>query len=43
MITGILDAAAATIVDLGFDWSHVKTLSNLQTGLRIALKDFKKR
>ncbi|MBN1285495.1 MAG: PAS domain S-box protein [Anaerolineae bacterium] len=38
IITGISDAVAETIVDLGIDWSHVDTLRDLQTGLVTALK-----
>ncbi|MBN1218899.1 MAG: PAS domain S-box protein [Anaerolineae bacterium] len=37
IITGISDAVAETIVDLGIDWSGVTTLSDLQTGLMAAL------
>ena len=37
IVTGISDAVAETIVDLGIDWSGIKTLSDLQTGLRVAL------
>ncbi len=37
IITGISDAVAETIVDLGIDWSDVDTVNNLQTGLRSAL------
>jgi anti-anti-sigma regulatory factor/ligand-binding sensor protein len=37
IITGISDAVAEAIVDLGIDWSGVQTLSNLQTGLTTAL------
>ena len=37
ILTGISDAVAETIVDLGIDWSSVETLGNLQTGLRTAL------
>ncbi len=37
IVTGISDAVAETIVDLGIDWSNVDTLGNLQTGLRVAL------
>ncbi len=37
IITGISDAVAETIVDLGIDWSGLKTLSDLQTGLIVAL------
>jgi hypothetical protein len=28
---------AEIIVDLGIDWSGIETLSDLQTGLRVAL------
>ena len=37
ILTGISDAVAETIVDLGIDWSGIKTLGDLQTGLRAAL------
>ncbi len=37
IITGISDAVAETIVDLGIDWSEIETLSDLQTGLTTAL------
>ena len=37
IITGISDAVAETIVDLGIDWSGIETLPNLQVGLRAAL------
>ena len=37
IVTGISDAVAETIVDLGIDWSGIETLTNLQTGLRVAL------
>ncbi|MFL7791355.1 MAG: PAS domain-containing protein [Anaerolineae bacterium] len=38
IITGISDAVAETIVDLGLDWSGIETLGDLQTGLRVALR-----
>ena len=38
MVTGISDAVAETIVDLGIDWDRVETLANLQTGLMVALR-----
>jgi rsbT co-antagonist protein RsbR len=38
IITGISEAVAETIVDLGIDWSGVRTLSDLQTGLHTALE-----
>jgi rsbT co-antagonist protein RsbR len=37
IVTGISDAVAETIVDLGIDWSEITTLSDLQTGLLVAL------
>ena len=37
IITGISDAVAETIIDLGIDWSNVETLRDLQTGLLVAL------
>ena len=37
IVTGISDAVAEAIVDLGIDWSGIETLSNLQTGLMVAL------
>jgi rsbT co-antagonist protein RsbR len=37
IVTGISDAVAETIVDLGIDWSGIETLADLQTGLIIAL------
>ena len=37
IVTGISDAVAETIVDLGIDWDEIETLSDLQTGLRAAL------
>ncbi|MBN1286000.1 MAG: XylR N-terminal domain-containing protein [Anaerolineae bacterium] len=37
IITGISDAVAETVVDLGIDWGEVDTLRDLQTGLVTAL------
>lgn len=37
IITGISEAVAETVVDLGIDWSKVNTLTDLQTGLIFAL------
>ncbi len=37
IITGISEAVAETIVDLGIDWGGIDTLSDLQTGLVVAL------
>jgi rsbT co-antagonist protein RsbR len=38
IITGISDAVAETIVDLGINWSEIDTLSDLKAGLQVALK-----
>jgi DNA-binding LacI/PurR family transcriptional regulator/anti-anti-sigma regulatory factor len=37
IVTGISDAVAEAIVDLGIDWSGVETLGDLRTGLVVAL------
>lgn len=37
IVTGVSNAVAETIVDLGIDWSGIETLANLQTGLVAAL------
>jgi rsbT co-antagonist protein RsbR len=37
IVTGISDAVAEAIVDLGIDWSGIQTLNDLQTGLVVAL------
>lgn len=37
IVTGVSDAVAETIVDLGIDWGDVKTQADLQTGLVVAL------
>jgi anti-anti-sigma regulatory factor len=37
IVTGISDAVAETIVDLGIDWSEIETLADLRTGLIVAL------
>ncbi len=37
IITGVSDAVAETIVDLGIDWTGFETLRDLQTGLITAL------
>ncbi len=39
IVTGISEAVAETIVDLGINWDKVETLSDLQTGLIAALDD----
>jgi len=38
IVTGISDAVAETIVELGIDWSSIETLRDLQTGLLAALQ-----
>ncbi|MBN1887753.1 MAG: substrate-binding domain-containing protein [Thermoflexales bacterium] len=38
IVTGMSDAVAETIVDLGVDWSGIETLADLKTGLRAALE-----
>jgi len=37
IVTGVSDAVAETIVDLGIDWGDIDTLNDLQTGLVVAL------
>ncbi len=37
IVTGMSDAVAEAIVDLGIDWSGIETLGDLQTGLLSAL------
>jgi len=37
IVTGISEAVAETIVDLGINWSEITTLSDLQGGLMVAL------
>ena len=39
IITGISDAVAETIVDLGIDWGSIETVTDLRTGLRTALSN----
>jgi PAS domain S-box-containing protein len=43
IITGVSDAVAETIVDLGIDWGNVETVFDLQTGLRAALAKMQRR
>jgi rsbT co-antagonist protein RsbR len=38
IITGISDAVAETIVDLGINWSGLETVNNLQAGLAVAMR-----
>ncbi|MBN1887731.1 MAG: substrate-binding domain-containing protein [Thermoflexales bacterium] len=37
IVTGMSDAVAETIIDLGIDWAGIETLADLRTGLRAAL------
>jgi rsbT co-antagonist protein RsbR len=37
IVTGISDAVAESIVELCIDWSGITTVSDLQTGLMVAL------
>ncbi len=39
IITGVSDAVAETIVELGIDWSHFETVADLQTGLAATLRE----
>jgi anti-anti-sigma regulatory factor len=39
IVTGISDAVAETIVDLGIDWTGIDTVSDLQTGLLAAMDE----
>jgi DNA-binding LacI/PurR family transcriptional regulator/anti-anti-sigma regulatory factor/putative methionine-R-sulfoxide reductase with GAF domain len=41
IVTGVSDAVAETIVDLGIDWSEIETLGDLKTGLRAAVAGMK--
>ncbi|MBN1887752.1 MAG: substrate-binding domain-containing protein [Thermoflexales bacterium] len=36
IVTGMSEAVAETVVDLGVDWGGIETLADLQTGLRLA-------
>ncbi|MFL7794505.1 MAG: STAS domain-containing protein, partial [Anaerolineae bacterium] len=38
IVTGISEAVAETIVDLGIDWSGIETLRDLRTGLRAVMQ-----
>lgn len=37
IVTGVSDAVAETIADLGIDWSGIEALGDLRTGLQAAL------
>jgi PAS domain S-box-containing protein len=43
IITGVSDAVAETIVDLGIDWGDIETLRDLQTGLQVAMAMIRRR
>jgi rsbT co-antagonist protein RsbR len=43
IVTGISDAVAETIVELGIDWSNIETLRDLQTGLVAALNSMEQK
>lgn len=38
IVTGMSDAVAETVVDLGIDWRDIETLRNLQSGLSTAIR-----
>jgi|GEM_PF-1973797 ligand-binding sensor protein/anti-anti-sigma regulatory factor len=38
IVTGVSDAVAETVVEMGIDWSGIETLSDLQSGLQSALR-----
>lgn len=38
IVTGISDAVAETIVNLGIDWSDIDTLRSVQAGLKVAMQ-----
>jgi anti-anti-sigma regulatory factor len=39
IVTGLSDSAAETVVEMGIDWSGIRTLADLQTGLMEALHE----
>jgi len=41
IVTGLTEAVAETVVDLGIDWSKVETMRDLQTGLRAVLAEIR--
>jgi PAS domain S-box-containing protein len=41
IVTGLTEAVAETVVDLGIDWSRVETMRDLQTGLRAVLAEIR--
>ena len=43
IVTGVSDAVAETIVDLGIDWSEIETVSDLRVGLQSVLIGMKVR
>jgi rsbT co-antagonist protein RsbR len=43
ILTGISDAVAEAVVDLGIDWEELDTVRDLQTGLVVALAEMGRR
>jgi anti-anti-sigma regulatory factor len=43
IVTGISDAVAETIVDLGIDWGEIQTLQDLKSGLRVVMERMERR
>jgi DNA-binding LacI/PurR family transcriptional regulator/anti-anti-sigma regulatory factor len=43
IVTGVSDAVAETIVDLGIDWSDIETMSDLRVGLRAVMTELRRR
>jgi rsbT co-antagonist protein RsbR len=43
IVTGISEAVAETVVDLGIDWSGIETLSDLRIGLQSVLAGMSRR
>jgi DNA-binding LacI/PurR family transcriptional regulator/anti-anti-sigma regulatory factor len=43
IVTGVSDAVAETIVDLGIDWSDIETVSDLRVGLRAVMTELRRR
>lgn len=43
VVTGVSDAVAETIIELGIDWSDIETVSDLQTGLWTVMAEMARR
>jgi PAS domain S-box-containing protein len=43
IVTGVSDAVAETIVDLGIDWSNIDTMSDLRVGLQAVMAELRRR